>query len=171
MPSVTVVRTYHELRDPQSLRGSLVDDPALRLERVASDNIALFRALYRDVGDAYHWRDRNAVPDDTLRRHFEQPTVQLWILHHGDAHAGFFELQGHPDESVEIAYFGLRPRFIGAGLGRVLLNAAIDRAWARGASRVWLHKSPLDHPPALPNYLKRGFTPFRTEDYSLELNA
>ena len=95
MPSVTVVRTYLELRDPSALRRALVDDAAVRLERVAPDNVALFRQLYRDVGDAYHWRDRNAVSDDALRTHFTQPTVQLWVLYHADVHAGFFELQRH----------------------------------------------------------------------------
>jgi hypothetical protein len=30
---------------------------------------------------------------------------------------------------------------------------------------VWLHTSTLDHPAALPNYLKRGFKQVRTEVY------
>jgi hypothetical protein len=35
------------------------------------------------------------------------------------------------------------------------------------AHRVWLHTCSLDHPAALPNYMKRGFTLFKTEEYSL----
>ena len=124
MPSVTVVRTYLELRDPGQLRAALVDDPVLHLERVAPDNIALFRELYREVGGAYHWRDRDFVPDDALRARFEHPTVELWVLYHGDAHAGFFELQRHPDESVEVVYFGLTKYMFGRGLGKHLLACA-----------------------------------------------
>lgn len=170
MPSVTVVRTYLELRDPSALRGALVDDPALRLERVAPDNIALFRELYRDVGDAYHWRDRNAVADDTLRAHFQQPTVQLWVLSHGDVPAGFFELQRHADDAVEIVYFGLTKHVFGRGFGKHLLTCAATKAWELGAKRVWLHTCTLDSPAALPNYLARGFDPFKTETYETELS-
>ena len=36
-----------------------------------------------------------------------------------------------------------------------------------GAKRVWLHTCTLDNPAALPNYLKRGFTPFKTEQFTL----
>ena len=63
MPTVTVVRTYLEMATLDALRPALSDDPALRLARVARDDVALFRRLYRDVGGPYHWRDRNALSD------------------------------------------------------------------------------------------------------------
>jgi len=65
--------------------------------------------------------------------------------------------------SVEIAYFGLLPEFVGRGLGGHLLSVAVERAFESGARRVWLHTCTRDNPAALPNYLKRGFLPFRTE--------
>jgi hypothetical protein len=37
--------------------------------------------------------------------------------------------------------------------------------------RVWLHTCTLDHPAALPNYLKRGFRPIREEVYTTLLPA
>jgi hypothetical protein len=46
-----------------------------------------------------------------------------------------------------------------------MLTRAVEDAWARGASRVWLHTCTLDHASALPNYQKRGFRPFKTETY------
>jgi hypothetical protein len=39
--------------------------------------------------------------------------------------------------------------------------------WGLGAVLVWLHTSTLDHPAALPNYLKRGFRPVREEVYEV----
>jgi GNAT superfamily N-acetyltransferase len=54
---------------------------------------------------------------------------------------------------------------VGRGLGTLLLTRAVEEAWALGTSRVWLHTSTLDHPAALPNYLKRGFKQVRTEVY------
>jgi GNAT superfamily N-acetyltransferase len=50
-------------------------------------------------------------------------------------------------------------------LGKHLLSAAIAQAWRDGAKRVWLHTCTLDDAAALPNYLKRGFNPFKVEKY------
>jgi len=166
MPSVTVVRTYLEQRTPDALRAATSTDPALRLSRVRPDNVSLFRRLYHDVGSSYHWRDRNLQSDDQLRAHFESNGVELWVLTHGDNPAGFFELQAHADGSVEIVYFGLTSAFFGRGLGKHLLSRAVESAWALGANRVWLHTCTLDSPAALPNYLARGFSPYRTETYA-----
>jgi hypothetical protein len=72
------------------------------------------------------------------------------------------------DDSVEIAYFGLAPDAIGQGLGKHLLSYAVLDAWGMKPKRVWLHTCTLDHPAALPNYLARGFVPYRTETYRVD---
>jgi GNAT superfamily N-acetyltransferase len=160
-----VVRTYLELRALGSLRAARSNDPALRLGRATPEDVPLFRQLYDDVGQAYHWRDKHAVPDAQLRAHFESPDVALWVLYHSSVPAGFFELRRQPDKSVEIAYFGLTSAFLGRGLGKHLLSCAVEAAWSFGADRVWLHTCTLDSPAALPNYLARGFEPFKIETY------
>jgi len=165
MTRVRVVRTYLELRTPDALRPAKHDDPALRLIVMPPGDITLFRQLYRDVGDAHHWHDRDALSDAELRAYFESPDVQVWVLYRGDAPAGFFELRRHPDSSVEISYFGLAAAFAGRGLGKHLLSRAAEAAWRSGAVRVWLHTCTLDSPAALPNYLARGFDPYKTETY------
>jgi GNAT superfamily N-acetyltransferase len=81
------------------------------------------------------------------------------------APAGYFELERHPDGSIEIAYFGLIQEFLGRGLGKHLLTVAAEQAWSDGANRVWLHTCTLDDATAMPNYLKRGFTSFKQETY------
>ena len=52
-------------------------------------------------------------------------------------------------------------------IGLARLKSFYDRVHAPtlGATRVWLHTCTLDGEAALPNYLARGFTPFRTERY------
>jgi GNAT superfamily N-acetyltransferase len=165
MARVRVVRTYLELRAADALRGVSLDDPTLRLIPLAPNDVALFRQLYRDVGDAHSWHDRNVVSDDELRSHFESPDVAVWVLFQDVTPAGFFELRRHTDGSVEIVYFGLTAAFVGRGLGKHLLSRAVECAWAFGANRVWLHTCTLDAPAALPNYLARGFEPYRTETY------
>ena len=63
--------------------------------------------------------------------------------------------------------FGLLPAFTGQGLGKFMLTAAVERAWARGANRVWLHTSSLDHSSALSNYLARGFSIWKQQTYDV----
>jgi GNAT superfamily N-acetyltransferase len=95
----------------------------------------------------------------------------VFVVRVGEEVAGYFELEKHDDASVEIAYFGLRPEFFGRGLGGELLTRAAQEAWRVGATRVWLHTCTLDSPQALPNYLARGFQPFKEEWYTADVPA
>ena len=72
--------------------------------------------------------------------------------------AGQFQLVVDNDGAVEIASWGFLPQFVGRGRGGWLLTVATRQAWWQGATRVWLHTCTLDHPAALPNYRRRGFT-------------
>jgi GNAT superfamily N-acetyltransferase len=103
-----------------------------------------------------------------IRSYLATPGVSIWLMSWQAAPAGYFELREHGDRSVEIAYFGLLSEFIGRGWGKYLLTRAVESAWKLGANRVWLHTCTLDHPAALPNYIKRGFRPVREESYLLE---
>ena len=169
MPAVDVVRTYLALDDAGQLRPS--DFPGADAHVVRHDPCSTedYRRLYREVGARWHWRDLLALSDDELRARLDSPRVSVWELRVADDSAGYFELYRHNDGAVEIAYFGLVPRFIGRGLGGALLTCAVEEAWALGATRVWLHTCTLDAPQALPNYQARGFRPFKTERYVVEL--
>jgi GNAT superfamily N-acetyltransferase len=167
-PTTEVTRTYLEMRDPAQLNGAVYDDPGVRIERIPECTPALFRSLYVEVGRNYHWIDRLPWTDEDIIAHVSQPEITLWLMTEDDQTAGYFELRRCEDGSVEIAYFGLLPEFIGRGLGKHLLTSAVEQAWAEGANRVWLHTCTLDDPAALPNYLKRGFQTFKTEKYDFE---
>jgi GNAT superfamily N-acetyltransferase len=167
MAGTLVTRTYLEMLSPDELRPAAVAEPLPTIERLEQCTVELFRALYGEVGRAYRWTDRLRWTDDTIRQHVETPGVSLWLMSWEDAPAGYFELREHTDGSVEIAYFGLLPHFIGRGWGKYLLTCAVQSAWRLGATRVWLHTCTLDHPAALPNYLKRGFRAIRTEEYEI----
>lgn len=161
----TATRTYLEMWRPGELHRAGPPFDGVRLERAESVPPAFWRYLYTEVGRAYRWTDRLVWTDEDIHRYFGDPALELWLMTVGGGPAGYFELRACDDGSVEIAYFGLLPDFVGRGLGKYLLSGAVDRAWARGASRVWLHTSSLDHPSALPNYLARGFTIFKRETY------
>ena len=165
MPPVQVLRTYLEMGKAEHLSPAPRPDARARVEKVEGCPPSFFRYLYAAVGGPYHWIDRLPWTDEDIRRYLATPGIGLWVLYESGAPAGYFELQQHEDGSTEIAYFGLMPEYIGRGLGKHLLGAAIDQAWETGAKRVWLHTCSLDDPAAMPNYLKRGFKPFKQETY------
>lgn len=168
MPGVTeVTRTYLEMTTPADLRPAPVPDPAPRIQRLEHCSPVLFRHLYATVGRDFQWTDRLAWSDAEVESHLGNRGVSIWLLSEGKVAAGYFELRAHDDGSVEIAYFGLLPAYIGRGWGKYLLTRAAQAAWDLGPSRVWLHTCTLDHPSALPNYLKRGFRPVRQEVYTI----
>ena len=171
-PSVIqVTRTYLEMRAASELQAAHSDDPRIKIESQPNCSIALFRRLYADVGRNYHWIDRLPWTDEQIAAHLAQPENSIWVMTYDGETAGYFELRKCDDRSTEVAYFGLLPQFIGRGLGKHLLTAAVEQAWTDGADRVWLHTCTLDDPAALPNYLKRGFKPFKTEEYTIEESA
>jgi len=165
MSLIAVTRTYLEMTSPAELVPAPTPSPAPKVERLKECSVALFRFLYQEVGRAYHWTDRLQWDDRTVADYLADPDVSLWLLSWQELPAGYFELRRYPDRSIEIAYFGLMPNSIGRGWGKYLLTRAVSAAWELGAERVWLHTCTLDHPAALPNYLKRGFRPVRREVY------
>lgn len=168
MPTVTVIRTYLEMASATDLVGEATAAPGVRLEEMAACPWHFYRYLYVEVGRLYHWRDRLPWTEGEFRTWLAGPS-RLWLATVRGAPAGFFELRRHEDESVEIAYFGVLPEYQGAGLGKLLLTGAVREAWAWGGTRVWLHTCTLDHPGALPNYLKRGFRKVGEESYQATL--
>jgi GNAT superfamily N-acetyltransferase len=169
VPRVEVTRTHVELPDRSALHAAPCPDPRARVEQVEGCPASFFRYLYVEVGRGYFWLDRVHWTDEQIRARLSDPAVSLHLLTVAGAPAGYFELEKHHDGSVEVSYFGLLPEFHGRGLGKYLLTEAAEAAWARGASRVWLHTCTLDHAGALPNYLARGFRPFKTETYEARL--
>ena len=169
MPTVAVTRTYLEMLRPDQLVVARLDDSSVALDRVLECPASFFRYLYVEVGRSYHWVDRLPWSDEQIRARLADPAVSLWLLRVKGSPAGYFELERHPDGSLEIAYFGLLPEFLGRGLGKHLLTRAVETAWSLEADRVWLHTCTLDDPAALPNYRKRGFRPYKQEVYEADV--
>ena len=168
---VTATRTYLEITGRGALRAGRVPAVDAVVTRRDSCDPDFWRHLYSTVGAAYHWVDRLPWTKDEIGRYLSDPAVSLWILTVGETIAGYFELRREDDDSFEIVYFGLLPEFTGRGLGKFLLTEAVERAWAAGARRVWLHTCSFDHPAAIQNYLDRGFTVFKTEQYVVSRQA
>ena len=168
MPTVRVHRTYLQLPSLDALRPGR-GAPDATWARLDACTPAEYRRLYREVGEQWHWIDRGRWSDEQLAQHLARPEISVWVLRADGADAGWVELERHSDGAIEIVYFGLKPGFIGRGLGGEMLARAVRTAFAQGATRVWLHTCSLDSPMALPNYLARGFVAFAEEDYDAQL--
>ena len=164
MPMITVTRTYLEMTSPAEFQPAGEARAGVRLEEVRNCPWHFYRYLYVEVGRLYHWKDRLPWTEQQFRDWLAGPS-RVWLLLVEGAPAGFCELRGPIDGGVELAYFGVLPEYQGAGLGKWLLTRSLEEAWATGPARVWLHTCTLDHPGALPNYLKRGFRATGTEEY------
>jgi GNAT superfamily N-acetyltransferase len=167
-----VTRTYLQLTTPTQFKGAFGEFPEVTLAHVPDPPPKLYRHCYRAVGEAFHWHDRWDWSDAQIAAHLGDPDIQLYVATRDGSLAGWYELRRVPEEdSVEIAYFGIVAAEFGRGFGKHLLSCAVRDAWALGPKRVWLHTCTLDHPNALPNYVKRGLAPYRTEVYEVDSPA
>ncbi|MBC8074576.1 MAG: GNAT family N-acetyltransferase [Chloroflexales bacterium] len=166
-----VTTFYLEMTDPAALRPARAADDALTTVRAEIPSPELSRFLYTAVGGDWHWIDRLGWPYARWLAYLSRPELHTWVGYVAGTPAGYFELEQQPGGSVEIAYFGLLPQFVGRGLGGALLTAAIERAWQLGAARVWVHTCTLDGPAALRNYQARGLHLYAQEEEDVELPA
>jgi GNAT superfamily N-acetyltransferase len=125
------------------------------------------RFLYLLVGRDWSWTDKRNWTDQQWRDYAESERLRTFGGFIEGSVAGYYELRSDDANGIEIAIFGLAPRFVGRGLGGALLTSALEEAWRAQPSRVWLHTCSLDHPAALPNYLARGMSIYRVETVSV----
>jgi GNAT superfamily N-acetyltransferase len=164
-----VTTTYLEMKNRDELRPCRPSAAPFQAARIEIPCPELNRFFYTTIGCRWWWYSR--LPWDYARwlAYLDRPEVETWIANVAGTPAGYFELERQKDGSVELAYFGLLPGFIGKGIGGSFLTTAINRAWDMGAVRVWVHTCNLDHPQALLNYQARGFRIFRVEELMEEL--
>lgn len=164
-----LVTTYLHMTDPAQFQPSFVEAPvgqSLMIMQMQKADVSFYRFMYNTVGEQWRWRDRRLMSDDELAAALSCPGCSVHVLYVDGIPAGYVELSKQGDE-VEIAYFGLRPSYIGNGLGKHLLSYGIARAWETGAKRVHVHTCNLDGPHALSNYMKRGFSVYHIDEEPL----
>ena len=151
--------TYLEQREPPAPR----PDPAipgLALVALGAADLDRYLALFSAVGEPWLWFGRRVMPRAELAAILADPRVEAFALIRDGADIGILELDGRGDGEIELAYFGLVPEAVGGGLGRWLMNRAMERAWAGRPARVFVHTCSLDHPGALDFYRRSGFVPY-----------
>ncbi len=136
---------------------------AAALLRAEDPPVWYFLSLYDAVGRDYAWEDMHEISEDEVRAQLDRS--QLFTLTEKGWPQGFYLLEQMPGARVDLAYFGLVPEAVGAGLGKWLLQTALLTAWdVEGTERVTVCTCTLDHPRALALYQKNGFHPVRREE-------
>jgi len=163
---------YLEMTAPDQLLPSRHAGDSADLIQARIPSPELNRFLYTAVGGDWYWVDRLTWTYQQWLAWLDRPEQETWVLYVEGTPAGYFELDQQAAGNVEIAYFGLLPRFVGRGFGGYLLTQTIRRAWQiEGARRVWVHTCSLDHPNALAAYQARGLRLYDEQTAWVDLPA
>ncbi len=161
---MTEVTTYYlEMNSATSLNDK-TESNGLQIIECEIKQFQFNKFLYQLVGEDWEWFDKYIWSDEQWKAFAESWNLRTWVAYYKGSPTGYYELQQQDGGDVEIAYFGLTPKFIGRGFGGYLLSQAIKSAWDwKGTTRVWVHTCTLDHPSALQNYKARGMEVYRVE--------
>jgi GNAT superfamily N-acetyltransferase len=157
MQQILVKTTYLEMLEPIAIKSDPLPH-SITITRHWQPSTDWYLNLYSSIGKAHAWVDRSLLPANELRKILESEHVEIHSLQVEGREVGFAELDRHVPREVQIVYFGILPQYLGQGLGRKFLRSIVGLAWSYHPSRVWLHTCELDHPAALPNYLRAGFS-------------
>lgn len=157
---VATIVTSLEMRERPRPRP--LPDSRLRLVRWTTPALSTYRALFRRIGGPWLWFSRLVMDDATLAAIVHDARVEVYaVVDPAGIEVGMLELDFRESGTCELSYVGLIPELAGQGHGRWLMAHALQRAWAPGVTRVWVHTCTLDHPRALGFYRASGFRPYK----------
>lgn len=133
-------------------------DAPLQLVRWREVDPVKYRLLFERVGSKWLWYSRLAMDDDALLGQVGEVHA---VVDRRRVEVGMLELNFAVEGECLIRFLGLVPELAGRGHGRWLFARTLALAWRPGVERVRVHTCSLDHPAALPSYLKAGFRPVR----------
>jgi GNAT superfamily N-acetyltransferase len=149
---VAAVVTYLEMK--QRPEPAPAPESPLRLERWADVDPDRYRALFGKVGQNWLWFSRLAMDDATLLANVAEVHS---VVDADGAEVGLIELDFRGRRECLIRFLGLVPELAGRGHGRWLFAQTLMLTWQPGIEQVRVHTCTLDHPAALPSYLRAGF--------------
>ena len=150
------VVTYLEMTERPKPRP--MPDAPLRLERWREVDPAKYRTLFRRVGGRWLWYSRLAMDDTGLSANVAEVHA---VVDRGGVEVGMIELDFRDAGQCLIRFLGLVPELAGRGHGRWLFAQTLALAWRPGVRRVHVNTCTLDHPAALPAYLRAGFSAYK----------
>ena len=157
---IATVVTCLEMLERPPARPARPDESGLTIERWQDPDLTEYRSLFRSIGEEWMWFSRLVMPNEELRAILADPNVHVYTLMDGARRVGLLELDFRTAGECELGYFGLVAEAIGQGAGRMLMNAAIEKAWEKPIGRFWVHTCHFDHPGAISSYRRSGFEPY-----------
>jgi len=154
--NVGAVVTFLEMTE-RPRPGAFPDSP-LRLHKWTDPDPAKYRLLFERVGGRWLWYSRLAMDEAKLRASICEVHA---VLDPGGIEVGMIELDFAQSGQCLIRFLGLVPELAGKGHGRWLFAQVMALAWRAGVRRGIVNTCTLDHPAALPSYLKAGFRAYR----------
>ncbi len=117
-----------------------------------------YRQLFRRVGGPWLWYSRLAMDDATLLANVAEVHA---VVDRAGVEVGMLELDFRQPGNCLIRFLGLVPELAGKGNGKWLFAQMLALAWRKDVARVHLNTCTLDHPAALPSYLRAGFKAYK----------
>ncbi|HYJ31163.1 MAG TPA: GNAT family N-acetyltransferase [Allosphingosinicella sp.] len=153
---IGAVVTYLEMTE-RPLPRPLPASP-FRLEPWPEPEPGRYRILFERVGARWLWYSRLAMDDAALLANVAEVHA---VVDRRRIEIGMVELDFRTEGKCLIRFLGLVPELAGRGHGKWLFAQTLALAWRPGVARVRVNTCTLDHPAALPSYLKAGFRPVR----------
>ena len=154
---IELIATNLELRQSPARPPNRPRMENLALMRAHQPTVSYYRYLHNTVGQPYLWFSRRKMGNGQLKEIILNKNVEIYVLYVGGVPAGFVELDKRVEHDVEIAHLGLLEEFSGRGLGRYLLDWAIDHSWQPKVQRIWTTITNYDHPKAMGIFQQAGF--------------
>lgn len=157
---VAAVVTYLEMDAPPP-SSAAAPPPGLSLVHVRNPSSEWYLDLFRAIGGQdWLWSSRLELDRCALAAILADAAVEIRVLRDGAGRdLGLLELDFRTPKQCKLAFFGVARAVQGQGVGRWMMQAALARAWAVPMDRVLVNTCTLDHPAALPFYMRSGFRP------------
>lgn len=153
---VGAVVTYLEMTERPRAR-PLPASP-LRMKLWPDVTPVQYRLLFERVGGRWLWFSRLRMDDPTLAANIGELHA---VVDRSGIEVGMIELDFRTEGECLIRFLGLVPELAGRGHGGWLFAQTLALAWRKGVRRVHVNTCTLDHPAALPAYLKAGFKAYK----------
>jgi GNAT superfamily N-acetyltransferase len=153
---IGTVVTYLEMTERPKPRP--FPDSQLRMVRWARVDPAKYRLLFERVGGRWLWYSRLAMDDAALLANAGEVHA---VIDRQGVEVGMLELDFRQEGECLIRFLGLVPELAGRGQGEWLFAQTLALAWRAGVRRVHVNTCSLDHPAALPSYMKAGFKAYK----------
>lgn len=153
---IGVVVSYLEMTERPKPR--LIPTSPLRIKAWPDVTPAQYRILFERVGGPWLWYSRLQMDDETLKANICELHA---VIDPAGVEVGMIELDFAVPGECLLRFLALVPELAGRGHGKWLFAQMLTLAWRKSVERLHLNTCTLDHPAALPSYLKAGFRVYK----------